>query len=204
VRAALKLVEKVAGLDTVAAAPLQVRVGIATGLVVVGDLIGEGASQEQAVVGETPNLAARLQALAKPGAVVIAPSTRRLTGGLFEYEDLGEVEGLGAPVMAARVVRGSAAESRFEALHGRELTPLVGRDEELALLQRRWQQAKAGEGRVVVLIGEPGIGKSRLAQAMLEEPAFDRASSASSLASRASAMSSRLMPAACSSCVMKG
>ena len=172
VRAGLELVEKVAGLDTVAAAPLQVRIGIATGLVVVGDLIGQGASQEQAVVGETPNLAARLH-LAEPGTVVIAPSTRRLTGGLFEYEDLGAVElkGLGTPVMAARVVRGSAAESRFEALHGRDLTPLVGRDEELALLQRRWQQAKAGEGRVVVLIGEPGIGKSRLAQAMLAEPA---------------------------------
>src|SRR5713101_8323195 len=104
VRAALKLVEKVAGLDTVAAAALRVRVGIATGLVVVGDLIGQGASQEQAVVGETPNLAARLQALAEPGMVVIAPSTRRLTGGLFEYADLGAVElkGLGAPVAAAR------------------------------------------------------------------------------------------------------
>src|SRR5438876_611530 len=173
VRAALKLVEKVAELDTVAAAPLQVRVGIATGLVVVGDLIGQGASQEQAVVGETPNLAARLQALAEPGAVVIAPGTRRLTGGLFAYADLGAVElkGLGAPVAAARVVRGSAAESRFEALHGRDLTPLVGREEELALLRRRWQQAKAGEGRVVALIGEPGIGQSRLAQAMLAEPA---------------------------------
>ena len=173
VRAALKLVESVAGLDTVAAVRLQVRVGIATGLVVVGDLIGEGASQEQAVVGETPNLAARLQALAEPGAVVIAPSTRRLTGGLFEYADLGAVElkGLGAPVMAARVLRGSAAESRFEALRGHDPTPLVGRDEELALLTRRWQQAKVGEDRVVVLIGEPGIGKSRLAQAMLEEVA---------------------------------
>ncbi len=171
VRTALKLVEEVSGLDTVAAAPLQVRVGIATGLVVVGDLIGEGASQEQAVVGETPNLAARLQALAEPGTVVIAPSTRRLTGGLFEYADLGAVElrGLGAPVAASRVVRESAAESRFEALHGRELTALVGRDEELALSQRRWQQAKAGEGRVVVLIGEPSIGKSRLAQAMLQQ-----------------------------------
>ncbi len=147
------------------------RVGIATGVVVVGDLIGQGASQEQAVVGETPNLAARLQALAEPGAVVIAPSTRRLTGGLFEYADLGAVElkGLGAPVMAARVLRGSAAESRFEALRTAG-TALVGRDEELALLQGRWQQAKAGEGRVVVLIGEPGIGKSRLAQAMLEQP----------------------------------
>ena len=171
VHTALRLVEKAAGLDTVAAVSLQVRIGIATGLVVVGDLIGEGASQEQAVVGETPNLAARLQALAEPGTVVIAPSTRRLTGGLFEYADLGAVElkGLGAPVKAARVVRESAAESRFEALHGRELTPLVGRDEELALLQRRWQQAKAGEGRVVVLIGEPGIGKSSLAQAMPQQ-----------------------------------
>jgi predicted ATPase len=102
---------------------------------------------------------------------VIAPSTRRLTGGLFEYVDLGTVElkGFGPPVAATRVMRASAAESRFEALRGRDLTALVGRDEELALLQRRWQQAKAGEGRVVVLIGEPGIGKSRLAQAMLEE-----------------------------------
>ena len=148
VRAGLALVELVAGLDTVAAVPLQVRVGIATGLVVVGDLIGQGAAQEQAVVGETPNLAARMQALAEPGTVMIAPSTRRLTGGLFDYEDLGAVElkGLGAPVAAARVLRESAAESRFEALHGRDLIPLVGRDEELALLQRRWQQAKAGEG----------------------------------------------------------
>jgi predicted ATPase len=140
---------------------------------VVGDLMGEGAAQEQAVVGETPNLAARLQALAEPGTVVIAPSTRRLTGGLFEYADLGavEVKGFGPAVMASRVLRESAAESRFEALRGRDPTPLVGRDEELALLQRRWQQAKNGQGRVVVLIGEPGIGKSRLAQAMLEQPA---------------------------------
>jgi class 3 adenylate cyclase/predicted ATPase len=173
VRAGLALVGAMAGLDTVAAAPLQLRVGIATGLVVVGDLIGEGGSQEQAVVGETPNLAARLQALAEPGAVVIAPSTRRLTGRLFDYVDLGAVElkGLAEPVVASRVLRESAALSRFEALRGAR-TPLVGRDEELALLQRRWQQAKkSGEGRVVVLIGEPGIGKSRLAQAMLDEPA---------------------------------
>src|SRR6516165_6584239 len=104
VRAALKLVEKVAGLDTVAAVPLQVRVGIATGLVVVGDLVGSGEAQERGVVGETPNLAARLQALAEPGTVVIAPSTRRLTGGLFEYADLGAVElkGLAEPVLASR------------------------------------------------------------------------------------------------------
>ena len=169
VRTALKLVEKVAGLDTVAALPLQVRVGIATGLVVVGDLIGQGASQEQAVVGETPNLAARLQALAEPGTVVIAPSTRRLTGGLFEYVDLGavEIKGFAAPVRASRVLRESAVEGRFAALRTAG-TPLVGRDEELALLQRRWQQAKAGDGSVVLVSGEPGIGKSRLAQTLIE------------------------------------
>ena len=117
VRAGLALVEEVAGLDTVAAAPLQVRVGIATGLVVVGDLIGQGAAQEQAVVGETPNLAARLQALAEPGTVVIAPSTRRLTGGLFDYEDLGavEIKGLAAPVSG---LAGIARERRREPLRG--------------------------------------------------------------------------------------
>jgi class 3 adenylate cyclase/predicted ATPase len=169
VRAGLALTEAVDRLDAAAGVPLQVRVGIATGLVVVGDLIGEGEAQERGVVGETPNLAARLQAVAEPGAVVIAPSTRRLTGGLFDYADLGpvEIKGLAAPVLAARVVHESTAESRFEALRPAR-TPLVGRDEELALLLRRWQQAKTGEGRVVVLIGEPGIGKSRLAQAMLD------------------------------------
>jgi class 3 adenylate cyclase len=169
VRAGLALVEAVAGLDTTAEMRLQVRVGIATGLVVVGDLIGQGAAQEQAVVGETPNLAARLQALAAPGTVVIGPSTRRLTGGLFDYEDLGPVEirGLAAPVVASRVLRESGAESRFEALRA-TATPLVGRDEELAMLQRRWQRAKSGEGCVVLLSGEPGIGKSRLAQTLIE------------------------------------
>jgi class 3 adenylate cyclase len=169
VRAGLQLVEAVTALDTAARVPLQVRVGIATGLVVVGDLLGRGAAQEQAVVGETPNLAARLQALAEPGTVVIAPSTKRLTGGLFDYENLGavEIKGLAAPVAASRVLRESAAESRFEALRAAR-TPLVGRDEELAMLERRWEQAKGGEGGVVLLSGEPGIGKSRLAQALLE------------------------------------
>jgi class 3 adenylate cyclase len=169
VRAGLALVEAVAGLDTAAGAPLSARVGIATGLVVVGDLIGQGASQEQAVVGETPNLAARLQTLAEPGTVVIAPSTKRLTGGLFDYEDLdaAEIKGLATPVVASRVLRESGAESRFEALRAAR-TPLVGRDEELAMLERRWQQAKSGEGGVVLLSGEPGIGKSRLAQSLIE------------------------------------
>jgi class 3 adenylate cyclase/tetratricopeptide (TPR) repeat protein len=175
VRAGLQLIEAVGRLETAANLPLQARVGIATGLVVVGDLIGEGAAQEEAVVGETPNLAARLQALAEPGSVVIGPETRRLTGGLFEYGDLGEIEikGFAGTVRAARVLRTSAAESRFEARHGRDLTPLVGRNEELALLQRRWQQARGGDGCVVLVSGEPGIGKSRIAQTVLERLATE-------------------------------
>jgi class 3 adenylate cyclase/tetratricopeptide (TPR) repeat protein len=169
VRAGLALVEEVPRLDTAVETRLHVRIGIATGLVVVGDLLGHGAAQEQAVVGETPNLAARLQALAEPGQVVIAASTRRLTGGLFDYEDLGaiEIKGLAMPIAAARVLRESRAEGRFEALRATR-TPFVGRDEELALLQRRWQQAKSGEGCIVLLSGEPGIGKSRLAHALVE------------------------------------
>jgi DNA-binding NtrC family response regulator len=144
---------------------LQVRVGIATGLVVVGDLIGAGAAQEQAVVGETPNLAARLQALAEPGAVVIASTTRRLTGGLFEYRDLGVValKGFAEQVAAWQVLRVDAIENRFEALRA-ATTQLVGRDEEIDLLMRRREQAKSGDGAVVLISGEPGIGKSRIAQ----------------------------------------
>jgi hypothetical protein len=136
---------------------LQVRIGIATGLVVVGDLTGQGAAQEQAGVGETPNLAARLQALAAPGTVVIAPNTRRLTGGLFDYADLGavEIKGLAAPVVASRVLRESGTESHFKALRA-TATPLVRRDEELAMLDRRWRQAKGGEGCVVLLSGRAG------------------------------------------------
>ena len=143
------------------------RLGVASGLVVVGDLIGAGAAQERGVVGEMPNLAARLQALAAPGALVIAESTRRQIGGLFEIEDLGpqRLAGFAEPQRAWRVFGESAVVSRFEALRS-EATPLVGRDEELDLLLRRWQQAKAGEGRVVLISGEPGIGKSRLTAAL--------------------------------------
>ena len=137
----------------------------------VGDLIGTGSAQEQAVVGETPNLAARLQALAEPNAVVIAESTRKLLGNLFELQDLGtrEVKGIAEPVRAYAPLRASSVESRFEALHETSLTPLVGRDEELELLLRRWRQAVGGEGRVVLLSGEPGIGKSRLTVTLEEQ-----------------------------------
>jgi predicted ATPase/class 3 adenylate cyclase len=170
VRAGLGLIEAVPSLHSGHDAVLQVRVGIATGLVVVGDLIGEGAAQEQSVVGETPNAAARLQALAEPDQLVIADSTRRLTGGMFEYCELGGVtlKGLADPVQAWRVTGTSAVQSRFEALHEIRLTPLVGREEELDLLMRRWQRAKSGEGQVVLLSGEPGIGKSRLTVALQE------------------------------------
>jgi class 3 adenylate cyclase/predicted ATPase len=163
IRAGLGLVDAVDRLD-VRSVKLQARVGIATGLVVVGDLIGEGSAQEQSVVGETPNLAARLQALAEPDTVVIAASTRRLVGDLFEYRNLGVVvlKGLPAPVPASQVLRPSTLASRFEALRGSALTPLVGRDEEIELLLRRWVRAKAGNGQVVLISGEPGIGKSRL------------------------------------------
>ena len=130
----------------------------------VGELIGEGAAREEAVVGETPNLAARLQALAAPGSVVISQATRRLVGGLFELEDLGpnRLKGFAEPLAAWRVKGEGQAEGRFEARQTAGLTPLVGRDEEIALLLRRWQQVKDGEGHVVLLSGEPGIGKSRL------------------------------------------
>jgi class 3 adenylate cyclase len=168
-RAGLSLVEAVPKLKTAAGVPLQLRVGIATGLVVVGDLIGVGAAQEHEVVGETPNLAARLQALAEPGTVAISSSTQRLTGGLFDYRDLGTValKGFAENVPAWQALGASAAESRFEALRA-STTPLVGRGEEIDLLLRRWEQAKGGEGSVVLLSGEPGIGKSRIAETVLD------------------------------------
>src|SRR5690349_13797973 len=164
-RAGLAVIDAVGRLAT--QEPLNVRIGIATGLVVVGDLIGAGAAQERGVVGETPNLAARLQARARPGTLVVADSTRRQIGTLFEIEDLGPqpLAGFAEPQPAWLVVGESGVVSRFEALRS-GITPLVGRDEELDLLLRRWQQAKSGEGRVVLISGEPGIGKSRLTAAL--------------------------------------
>ena len=157
VRAGLELVTAVSALKT--HAPLQTRVGIATGLVIVGDLIGSGASQEQAVVGETPNLAARLQAVAEPNSVVIAEGTRKLVGNLFEVRDLGaqNLKGISGPVPAWAALRPASVESRFDAFHATGLTELVGRAEELDLLLRRWSKAKTGEGQVVLLSGEPGM-----------------------------------------------
>ncbi|MEH2571851.1 adenylate/guanylate cyclase domain-containing protein [Bradyrhizobium sp. AZCC 1708] len=170
VRAGLALIEAVTSLDAGQANSLRVRVGIATGLVVVGDLLGEGAAQEQSVIGETPNLAARLQGLAEPNTVVIADNTRRMLGGLFEYRDLGTlpVAGIDYPVQVWRVLGASLVGSRFEALRVAS-TPLIGREEEIALLTRRWERAKAGDGSVVLIVGEPGIGKSRIAQTLLEQ-----------------------------------
>ena len=173
IQAGLAIRDAAPGLAAAAAAAQpqpQVRIGVATGLVVVGELIGEGTAQERNVVGETPNLAARLQSLADPGTLVIAETTHRLAGGLFEYHELGAVSlrGFAEPVPIWQVLRPSAAESRFEALRADALTPLVGREEELDLLLRRWQRANAGEGQIVLLSGEPGIGKSRLTAALRE------------------------------------
>jgi len=168
VQAGLELTAAVGALKS--SVSLQTRVGIATGLVVVGDLIGSGEAQERGIVGETPNLAARLQGIAEPNTVVIAEGTRRLLGHLFELQDLGakDLKGIAGPVHAWAALRASSVESRFEALHASGLTALVGREEEAELLLRRWARAKSGEGQVVLLSGEAGIGKSRLTAALLE------------------------------------
>ncbi|HSA80035.1 MAG TPA: adenylate/guanylate cyclase domain-containing protein [Geminicoccaceae bacterium] len=170
VRAGLALTQAVGKLTMPASELLAARVGIATGLVMVGELIGQGAAMEQTVVGETPNLAARLQVLAEPGSVVIGETTRRLVGGLFELEDLGprRLKGFAQPLAAFQVVGEGRAEGRFEALHGEHLTPLVGREHELGILLERWAWAKDGDGQVVLLSGEPGIGKSRMIRVLRE------------------------------------
>jgi class 3 adenylate cyclase/pimeloyl-ACP methyl ester carboxylesterase len=178
VRTGLAVVEAVERLEKRAGRALSARVGIATGLVVVGDLMGEGAAQEEGIVGATPNLAARLQQFAEPGAVVISESTRRLLGSWFALTDLGpqQMRGIEASEPAFRVLGEAAAEGRFEALRRAEVGPLIGREHELALLLDRWEMAKGGEGQVVLLSGEAGIGKSRIVLALRErlrnEPRF--------------------------------
>ena len=169
IRAGLALLERVSHIDS-GPEKLSVRIGIATGLVVVGDLIGTGEAQERGIVGETPNVAARLQALAEPNTVLIGAITRSLVGDLFEYRDLGAIKlrGVSEPVPVWQVLRPSAVESRFDALHTRALLPLVGRDEEINLILRRWGRAKAGEGQVVLISGEAGVGKSRIVAAFTE------------------------------------
>jgi class 3 adenylate cyclase/predicted ATPase len=173
VRAGLALVEAVAGLD--APERLQVRVGLDTGRVVVGELMQAGEASERGILGETPNRAARLQAIAEPNTVLVGPGARPLLGDLFEYRDLGslELKGFAEPINAYRVLGPSMIESRFEALHATTLAPLIGREEEIELLERRWQRTKAGAGQVVLISGEPGIGKSRLTSAMLDQIASE-------------------------------
>jgi class 3 adenylate cyclase len=149
--------------------PVQVRIGVHTGLVVIGE-IGSSEKREMLALGETPNVAARLQGLAEPDTIVISAVTQRLVVGLFECQELGPqtLKGVTAPMVLYRVIREAEAQSRFEAAVRTGLTPLMGRDEELALLHRRWEQAKEGQGQVVLLSGEAGIGKSRLVQEMKE------------------------------------
>jgi predicted ATPase/class 3 adenylate cyclase len=177
VRTALAIVRSMAELNAGIGARhdlmLAVRVGVATGPVVVGDIVGEGAAEEAAVVGETPNLAARLQGVAEPNHVVIASTTRRLLGALFEYDNLGthELKGIAQPVPAWWVVCESDIDSRYEAKRVSGRLPLVGRQEEMGLLIRSWEAAKHGHGQVVLIQGEAGIGKSRLLEALREHVA---------------------------------
>ena len=170
VLAGLDLVAAVAGLNPRPDIKLACRIGIATSLVVVGDLIGEGSAQEQAVVGETPNLAARLQSLAEPDTVLVDARTCRLVGNLFEQRSLGviEIKGFARRQRVWQVLGRGRVLNRFEALRSRA-TPLVGREEDIELLRRRWRQAETGEGQVVLIAGEAGIGKSRLTAALFEE-----------------------------------
>src|SRR5215472_3938347 len=176
VKAALDMVESVTGLAVPIPEKLEVRIGIASGLVVVGDLIGEGPAREFALVGDAPNLAARLQALAEPNQILVAPRTRHLLGRLFEFADLGQqnIKGFERPIHVWRVLAPGSVSSRFEARTSSHLTPLIGRQAELRLLQKQYTKAKRGKGQVVLVSGEPGIGKSRLIMALRDRLAGER------------------------------
>ncbi len=175
IHAGLKLVAAVAQLKPISGQTLRVRVGIATGLVVVGDTVGPGWASERHVVGDAPNLAARLQGLAMPNSVIIAPATQRLASGNFDFEDMGEhtLKGIAQPVRIWRVIGVRHVESRFQAARVAPLTPLVGREAECNLLRERWRRVVQGQGQVVAIGGEAGIGKSRLARVIIDETRHD-------------------------------
>jgi len=166
--AGLGILRAVASLTPAADVAVQTRIAIGSGVVVVGDLVRQGVTQENAAIGETTNLVARLQAIAEPNTLLISPVTHRLVGALFDYRDLGRhtLKGFAESVHVRQVLGVSTVESRFEAQHEAGTSPLLGREEELELLLRRWEETKRGEGRVVLLTGEPGIGKSRIARAL--------------------------------------
>jgi class 3 adenylate cyclase len=180
VRAGLDIVKAMAELNAAVRRPpgveLAVRIGIATGPVIVGDQIGEGTASETAVVGETPNLAARLQALAQPNQIVVSSATRAMLGDHFDLEDLGasELKGFAEPVPAWRVLSARDVESRFAATRAGSATPLIGRQEEMGLLLRAWDGSRHGRGQVVLIQGEAGVGKSRLVKSLREAAGEDR------------------------------
>jgi class 3 adenylate cyclase/predicted ATPase len=167
VRSALAIMRDISRVRVPSGEGLVARIGIATGLVVVGDLLGSGEAREHAV-GQTPNLAARLQSLAKAGEILVSDRTRQLIGSSFELRDLGkqQLKGIAGPVVAYAVMGERAFESRFEAQRASQLAAMVGRDDELALLHDRWRAAGSGAGQVVLLTGEAGIGKSRILRAL--------------------------------------
>lgn len=175
VRAGLSIIDAVKKVKAPNGAPLATRVGIATGLVIVGDMIGSGATQEAAVVGETPNLAARLQAVAQPSQLVLPQETRRLLGNTYKLTSIGaqNLKGVGAPVEVFVVDGEAVLESRFAARQSGALTPIIGREREIDLMSERWALARSGHGQMVIVSGEAGIGKSRITQAVIDEVAND-------------------------------
>src|SRR5262249_36797320 len=175
VRAALATLDAVTAIESARVPTLGVRIGIATGIVVVGDLLGEGHARQHAVSGETPNLAARLQGIAQPGQVVVSANTRRLVGHLFDFQDLGpqHLKGFAAPVSAYAITGERTSGSRFDARRRELLGEMVGRDNELTVLIERWRRAKSGHGQLTLITGDAGIGKSRLIRALQDALAAD-------------------------------